>query len=73
MYVDWKHVMNKYEIMNTWKYIKDFPYWERFKRDTYYFFHPIAHERDLKRYFKSGAEDDADYSYKKNKGKKDIK
>lgn len=28
------------------KYIKDFPYWDHFKMQTWYFFHPVAHFKE---------------------------
>ncbi len=52
-------------MKDFWKYVKDYPYWERFKRDTYYYFHPIAYIKDAKRWAISQKESDLDYSYNK--------
>ncbi len=59
-------------MIDFWKYIRDYPYWERFKRDTYYFFRPVLNIRDTTKYFKSGNgnENDLDYSYTKYKNRK---
>lgn len=55
------------EGYSFWEFVKNYPYWERFKRDTWYYFRPFAHGRDLKRYLKSNNIDDADYSYNNRK------
>ena len=56
-------------VEQHWKFIKEFPYWETFKQQTWYFFRPIAHIKDAHKYCKSGDEKDITYSYDKRHNK----
>lgn len=57
-------------MKDIWKYIKEYPYWERFKRETWYYFHPVSHLKDAKLYFKTENLEDLDKSYNDYKAQK---
>jgi len=57
-------------MINFWEFIKDFPYWERFKINTYYYFHPINHGIDISAWIESRDEDDLYKHYNEYKQRK---